>query len=371
MFSKQELKELAGYRSETSPVLSIYLDVDSTRLTVEQYRLTLRGMLKSVAGKAARKDIERVEAYFDFEYDYQGNGVAIFSAQDFWRAFPLAVSVGNDVHVSAQPYIKPLADFIEAYDRYGVVLVDREGARLFMFSQGTLQEATGMLGEEIKDQLRGASGRGGRSGTGSGHGRTSGLDHRIEQITARNLRDMVDLTKNFYQAGQCERIILGGTDENRARFLSMLPKTLHDKVIGHITIGMYASAAQVLERSMQTIQQSVAERKAALVKALITAAHKDSGSLGLADTLLAMQERRVQTLVISEGFSEQGYVCTHCHYATVKETSTCPACGGSVDRMDDIVDHLVHHALEDDLEVVFVQDEALEQAGMIGTLWRF
>ena len=138
MFSKQELKELAGYRSETSPVLSIYLDVDSTRLTVEQYRLTLRGMLKTVAGKATREDIERVEAYLSFEYDHQGNGLAIFSAHEFWRAYPLAVSVGDYVHVSAQPYIKPLADFIEAYDRYGVVLVDREGARLFMFSQGTL-----------------------------------------------------------------------------------------------------------------------------------------------------------------------------------------------------------------------------------------
>jgi peptide subunit release factor 1 (eRF1) len=371
MFSKKELKELAGYQSETSPVLSIYLDVDSTRLTADQYRLTLRGMLKSVADKAAREDIERVEAYFDFEYDHQGNGVAIFSAQDFWRAFPLAVSVGNDVHVSAQPYIKPLADFFEAYDRYGVVLVDREGARLFMFSQGLLQEATGMLGDEIKEQLRGASGRGGRSGTGSGHGRTSGLDHRIEQIAARNLRDVVELTRKFYQAGKCERIILGGTDENRARFLSMLPKPLSEKVIGDITIDMYASAAQVLERSMEIIQASVAERKAALVQALITAAHKDSGSLGLADTLLAMQERRVQTLVVSEGFSEQGYVCTHCHYATLRQTGTCPPCGGPVERVDDIVDYLVHRALELDVEVVFAQDEALEQAGMIGALWRF
>jgi len=371
MFSKQDLKELAGYRSETSPVLSIYLDVDSTRLTADQYRLTLKGMLKSVADQAANEDIERVERYLDFEYDHEGNGLALFSAQDFWRAYPLAVPVGNDVHVGAQPYIKPLADFFEAYDRYGVVLVDREGARLFMFSQGTLQEATGVLGEEIKEQIRGAAGRGGRSSTGSGHGRTSGLDHRIDQIAARNLREIAELTRDFYQAGHCERIILGGTDENRARFLSLLPRALHDKVIGDITIDMYASADEVLERSMEIIEASVAERKEAFVESLITAAHKDSGSLGLADTLLAMQERRVQTLVVSEGFSAEGYRCTHCHYATLKHTNTCPVCEGPVEKLEDIVDYLVHRAVEQDVEVVFVQDEALEQAGMIGAVWRF
>ena len=120
MFSKQELKELAGYRSETSPVLSVYLNVDSTQLTVDQYRLTLKGMLKSVADKAATKDIEAVEKYIELEYDRQGKGVAIFAcgAQDFWRAYPLAVPVGDYAHVASQPYIKPMADFFDAYDRY-------------------------------------------------------------------------------------------------------------------------------------------------------------------------------------------------------------------------------------------------------------
>jgi len=219
MFSKQELKELAAHRSETSPVLSVYLNVDPTQVTAEQYRLTLRGMLKSVADQADPADVNAVERYIEFEYDRQGNGLALFSGGDFWRAYTLAFAVGDSVHVGPQPYIKPLADYADAYDRYGVVLVDREGARLFIFNQGTLQEATGTLGEEIKSQIRGASGRGGRSSAGTGMGRSSGLDSKIDQITMRNLREVVDLTKDFYEAGHCERIILGGTDENRARFM--------------------------------------------------------------------------------------------------------------------------------------------------------
>jgi peptide chain release factor subunit 1 len=371
MFSKQELKELAAYRSETSPIVSVYLNVDTTQVTAEQYRLTLRGMLKSVADKAAPADIEAIERYIEFEYDRQGKGLVIISGADFWREYALAFPVDDRIHVGAQPYIKPLADYADAYDRYGVVLVDREGARLFMFNQGSLQEATGMLGKEIKSQIRGASGRGGRSSAGTGLGRSSGLDSRIDQITTRNLREVVDLTQQFYEGGECERIILGGTDENRARFLAMMPKTLQSKVIGNISIDMYASETEVAERSMDIIQSSVAERKARLVQNLITAAHTGSGSLGLSDTIVAVQERRVQTLVIQEGFRAPGRVCTHCDYITLKDTDQCPACGGPTRTLEDVVEHLVHRAIGTDAEIAFVEDNALEEAASIGAVWRF
>ncbi|MBL7198778.1 MAG: hypothetical protein ISS56_01375 [Anaerolineae bacterium] len=371
MFSKQELKELAEYRSEASPVLSVYLNVDSTQITAEQYRLTLRGMLKSVADRAVPADIEAVERYIGFEYDRQGKGIAIYSAGEFWRAYPLAFPMGDYVHVSSRPYIKPLADYSDAYDRYGVVLVDREGARLFLFNQGALQDAAGMLGEELKEHTHDAAGRGGRSGRGSGQGRSSRLENRLEQVAMRNLRDIVELTQRFYSAGQCERIILGGTDENRSHFMSMLPKMLQSKVIGDFSIDMYASATDVLDRSMHIIQRSVAERKAALVQTVIAGSHQGSGSVGLADTLMAIQEQRVQTLVIQEGFRAPGHVCTHCNYLTLSEVDACPVCGGSARRMQDIVDYLVHRAILADIEVVFVRDEALVDAGSIGSVWRF
>ena len=116
MFSKQELKELAAYHSETSPILSVYLNVDSTQVTTEQYRLTLRGMLKSVADRATPADIEAIERYIEFEYDRQGKGLVIISGGDYWREYTLAFPVDDGIHVGAQPYIKPLADYADAYE---------------------------------------------------------------------------------------------------------------------------------------------------------------------------------------------------------------------------------------------------------------
>lgn len=374
MFSKQELKELAEYQSKTAPVLSVYLNVDSTQLTVDQSRLALKGMLKSAADKASRQDIKAVEKYFDLEYDRRSKGIVILScaAQDFWRVYPLAVPVDDHVYVSSQPYIKPLADILDIYDRYGVVLVNREGARLYLFYLGALQDVTGTYGQELRAGRQDAAGRGGRSGRGSSQGDwTASLEHRIDQLAERNLREVGELTQRFYKAGQCERIILAGTDENRARFMGLLSRDLQDKVVGSFAIDMGASVLDVLERSLEVIQTSEAERKAGLVQAVITAAHKGNGSLGLANTLNAVQEQRVQTLVISQGFRAPGSVCTHCAYLTLRKVNECPVCGGSAQIRDDIVDDLLHRALVNDVEVVFVQDEALEEAGSIGALWRF
>jgi hypothetical protein len=39
--------------------------------------------------------------------------------------------------------------------------------------------------------------------------------------------------------------------------------------------------------------------------------------------------------------------------------------------IQDIVDHLVHRAIEMDVEIVFVDDPALQEAGSIGAVWRF
>ena len=141
MISEKELQELVDFHTKESAVLSLYLNVDPTQHTKDEYRLTLKSMLKEVANDAPTKDLDEVEKYFDFQYDWQGKGVVIFSCleEDFWRAYPLAIPVENRIFVADSPYIKPLTHVLSEYGRYGVILVDREGARLFLFNQGELE----------------------------------------------------------------------------------------------------------------------------------------------------------------------------------------------------------------------------------------
>ncbi len=371
MISEEELQELVDFHAEKSSVLSLYLNVDPTQRTKDEYKLTLKTMLKGVADEASAEDLAEVERYFDFQYDWQGKGVVIFSCleEGFWRTYSLAVPVENRVFVGDSPYIKPLTDVLDEYERYGVILVDREGARLFLFHQGELEETDGMLGEEVKRT---------KDGGGSATGRLGGLTTRTgrhkEEIVQRNLKEMAELAAKFCEGGKCSRIILGGTDETLTQFQEMLPRELQERVVGSIPLDMTASETEVLERSLEVIQEADKRRKEELVEQLITAAASKGGhgALGLDDTLAAVQEGRAHILLVAEGYVATGHSCQNCGYVAAHELKECPFCGGEMAQIEDAVNTIVRKAIESGMEVEVVKDcAALEEAGSIGAILRY
>lgn len=371
MFTERDLDELVRFRSENSPVLSLYLNVDPTQQTTDQYRLILRSLLKEVAGEVDPADVEAVERYFDFEYDWQGRGVAVFSCQGagFWRSYALAVPVQNEVRVSQRPYIKPLTDVLDAYGRYGVILVDREGARMFVFHLGELVEATGMLGEEVRRVKHG----GASVVAGMRGGITARAARRSEAVVQRNLKEVVEAAERFCSNNGIYRLVLGGTESNLSQFYDMLPRSLQAKVIGSFTVEAVAPIGEVQARSLEVIEQVAQRRESELVDQVIGSWKRGSGAVvGLSDTLAALQEHRILTLLVAAGLESPGYRCQNCRYLMLSERKECPLCGGAVEMVDDLVDTIVRRALEQDVEVEIVRgNRQLEEAGSIGALLRY
>lgn len=371
MFTKQDLDELVEFRSDRSPVLSLYLNVDPTQRTTEQYRLTLRSLLKQAAEEAESADVEAVERYFDHEYDWQGRGVAIFAceAAGFWRSYSLAVPVHNDIYVSHRPYIKPLTDVLDAYGRYGVILVDREGARMFLFNLGELVEATGMLGEEVRRAKHGgASGVAGMRG-----GVAARAARRGEAVVMRNLKEMAEAAEAFCNDTGVLRLLLGGTDANVSQFHDMLPKAMQERIIGTFSIDVNAPESEVQALSMEVIEEVAEQREEELVAQMIAGWKRGSGAaVGLSDTLAALQEHRVSILLIAAGYEASGYRCRNCRYVMLVERDECPLCGGEIEAVEDLVDTMTHRALESGVEVEIVRgNEQLEESGSVGALLRY
>lgn len=371
MFTGQDLDELVAFRSDGSSVLSLYLNVDPTVRTTEEYKLILRSLLKQAADEADPEDIGAVERYFDFEYDWQGRGVAVFSCHDaaFWRSYSLAVPVADCVYVSHRPYLKPMTDVLDAYGRYGVILVDRAGARMFLFNLGELEEATGLLGEEVRRiKHGGASGVAGMRG-----GMTARSARREEAVVLRNLKDVAEAAQTFCQEKGCTRLVLGGTEANVSQFRDLLPKSLQDKVIGTFTIDFGAPEAEVQAKSMALIEEVAQRREVELVEAMIAGWKRGSGgTAGMADTLAALQEHRVGTLLIAAGYELSGYRCPHCRYLMLNEHQTCPLCGSEIEPVEDLVETITHRALEQGVEVEIVRgNKKLEEAGSVGALLRY
>jgi hypothetical protein len=369
MFNQEDLRELAAYRTE-APMLSVYLNVDPTDRTRDEYRLRLRQMLKQAEEAASSDDIEAVEAFFDHEYDWSGRGVVVFTCKeiDFWRTYSFAIPVVSGVTVAHRPYISPLAELVDAYGSFAVAAVDRRQLRLFLFDLGELRASAEFVGEDVRKLKRGR-------GSSGGHGRRGGApisSQHEEEVVRRNIRDAVATTQSFSQRYEPQRLILTGADRTVAQFQEALPRHLQDKVIGSFSADLNASELEIRELSLELIRQVEEERKDALVDAVFTAAAKGgNGVIRLADTLGAAHEGRVQTLVIDRDYHQPGYQCEHCNYITDHALKRCPFCGGDFREISDAAEALVTRVIEDGGRVEVVEDNPKAQTFGVGALLRY
>jgi rubrerythrin len=366
MVSGNDLKELLGYSAQ-APVLSVYLNTDPTSSSADRYKLRLRNMLKEID---LPDDVLLVERYFDHEYDWSGRSVVLFSCapDDFFRAFSIAVPVRSRVRVSNRPHVKPLVDLFDSYGGYGVALIDSQGARLFHFHLGGLEEQEGLVGENIRRTKQG----GGSQAAGR-RGGSAGLTHHTAELTERNMRESAEFAARFFAENEVRRVLIGGTEDNVAQFRNLLPKTWQSLVMGSFPISMTTSHAEVQERAMELAQASEIKREARMVDQLITAAAKDqAGVVRLEDTLGAIYEGRAQTLVLMEGFRAPGYRCKGCEYLTTQELVSCPFCGNEFDQIPDAIEMAVRRVLQAGGEVeILHENPMLENAGKIGAFLRY
>ena len=363
MFTEKDLRELVGHQSKTS-MLSIYLNTDPTEGNADSYRLRLRNMLKATD---LSDDVARIELFFETEYDWSGKSVAVFSdvAEDFFRVFPLAVPVKDLVNVGIRPNVRPLTGLLDSFGGYGVVLLDKQGARLFHFHLGELYEQEGVLGELIKQIKTGGSSSGMRGG---------GLQARdIDQTVEKNMRETVAFSTKFFEENHIRRILLSGTDDNIALYKSYLPKSWQSLIVGAFPASMNSTNQDILSKAMEIGLKAEQNREIQLVDRLMTqAAKKNLAILGLEPVLSAISESRVQTLVIHQDYHISGYRCPDCKVITSIPEEKCDHCDDEAQMVQDIIALAISLTLEAGGDVEFVmKNSQLFGAGQIGAFLRY
>ncbi len=366
MLTENDLRELLDYKGQ-NPVVSVYLNTEPSEGSADVHKLRLRSMLKEAE---LPRDGEVIERFFDHEFDWTGRSIALFScAPEAWfRVYPLAIPLRSRMRIGDRPHVKPLVDILDAYGGYGVALVDKQGARFFYFHLGELIEQEGVLGESVRRTKRG----GGSQAQGR-RGGAAGQTNYVEEVAERNAREAADFAVKFFSEKNVRRIVIGGTEDNIAYFRSQLPKAWQSLVIGTIAMSMTASHDEVLDRTMEIGLEAEHRREFRLIEAVITAAAKGRGGVvRLEDTLRAVHEGRVQTLLIREGLRIAGQRCTQCGYVTSLSSNTCPSCGNPGEKVTDVVEMAVKKVLQSGGEVEVLHDDgALANYEHIGGVLRY
>jgi peptide subunit release factor 1 (eRF1) len=366
MFTQEDLQELLAFDGGNDKVVSVYLDADTGEQSSEVIKRQVRALLRGVEGH--EEDVEAIENYINFSHDWSKPGLALFSCQprEFFRAYPAAVAFRNRVRIGRKPYVKPLAHLLDHYAHYGVILVDRIGARFFDFHLGELQEVSGTMGEDVRKLKRGS----GSSAIGM-RGGESGARHEDEAVQ-RNLREAAAAAQQFFAKRNIRRLFLGGTAENVAQFRDYLPKQLLSCLAGAFPVDMEANENEVRNRSLTLLREANAQREEKLVESMITAAAKGNQAVvGLADTLQAVSDGRVQTLIISDGYRTSGYSYNGLNYLAADRTKN-PFGEGTMAEVEDVVEAAVARTMEQGGHVeVISENPHLENAGRIGAILRY
>jgi peptide subunit release factor 1 (eRF1) len=354
------LRSLVEFECHDHPVLSLYLNVDPQQRSVEQYKIALRKLLNTVA--AAPEDIKRVQNFIETGYNRQGRGLVIFSCSgdNFWSANSVQVPVMDQAFVSFRPYIRQLAQLIDTYESYGVIHVDQEGARLYLFNMGNLQALEGYLGEEIKTHKAGGWAAQRYQRREAGHAR-------------QNLQDAAEMAEEFYRKEHTRRLILAGTDKNVAAFRALLSNRLRAMIVGQISAQANAAPAQIGEQALEVAQKAETVEKMELADTLLAEANRGGNAvLGLAATLTAVQTGRADHIVVLADYAQPAYRFVESGHILLELNEQSELQSGRVQPLPDAVDSTIRRAMAQNIGVsILEKHDALARHGKIGALTRY
>jgi peptide chain release factor subunit 1 len=369
---RDRLRKLAELRLDRPVVLSLYLDLDPTEFATPPARATaVRSLLDEAERKVKERDslphddrmalegaLERARSFLERELPTDGaHAVAVFASEpvDLFEAVKLPRSVRNRVAIGRSPLVGPLAR-LERRERWCVALVSRRDARIFRGSPDGLREI-----EQIHDLVFGQHDQGGWS--------QARYQRGIEKEKADHLKRTAEALMRHYKRRPFQRLITGGPREVVADFDSKLHGYLRERLAGRVEVDVdTATPDQVLEAARPRFDELERERETEAVERL-----GERGSWGVGEVLRALNERRVELLVLDEQFSAPGAQCPECGWLGPEEERRCPADGTELIHLEDLTDAAIELALQQSADLLTVPQDraALGDQGGVAAVLRF
>ncbi len=365
--SAETVRKLAAFRGGQGPVVSVYLDVDGRRhLRPGDYERQLDLLLREAAAGEAKDrigaDLERISKHVRSGIDRSRvRGLVMFSCvpEKLWEVIELPVELRDQVAVNDRPQLAQLQRLKETSRRIGVLLADRQRARVMIFSLGEV-----VYRSELFDELPRHEDDKGEWDRDHVH------DHQLA-AARHHLRRAADAAFTAFQREGFDHLVLCAPEEIAPELKGALHSYLRDRLVALVGTPVSASDDEVRAAVQKVDDQLEEARVRQLVGALRERVSQNSAVAGLSDVLTALVERRVETLLVSPGYEAPGWRCPSCnHLATVGPG--CPVCGGTMNQVDDVVDEAVTAAVRVSCPVVFCPGDAdLDVLGRIGALLRY
>lgn len=374
----EQVRRLIEHRGQHR-VISLYLDLDPERFATGPARAS---QIRSLVDEAAREvdrmeelphedkvglrqDLKRIDAFLSSpEAPFKGaRALALFSSSrdGLFEAIRLTRAVPARVVIEPVPYVEPMLAAVQR--RWWLVaLVNRRSAWLLAGSPERLTEH-----ERVDDSVRGQHDQGGWS--------QARYERSVDKDVMDHLRAVAETVNRRWREERFDRVVVGGPQEVVVRFEDLLADEVRGRLAPEKVDVDLSSATEAQVRS--EVEQIVIEEERRSEREVLDRLEDALGSgtraaAGVPDTLRALNERRVQTLLLNPGFDREGGRCPSDGMLVADSEGQCPGDGTSLQRIEHMREAVVEAAVFQDADVLVVthHPERAPREG-IGALLRF
>ena len=366
------LRRLARSAHGDGLVLSVYLSTDSVQVPAPQDQHPRLDSLLSAAERrhppvddheqreALGVCLERAHLFLgEIEVvDHPVRGVALFCTEaGRLEAYGLQAPVDSMIAIGEAPVLEPLVDALPG-PSWGVALISRDHARILRGTRAFLVEIA-----KVDDDVHRRHSQGGWS--------QARYQRGIEKETDDHVKHVCELLLKLHRRRPFDHLLVGGPSELWPVVDAALHPSLKERLRGHIAIDVrHPSPDDVLERAHEFMEdEDLCRERDAIATLEAGLGTGDQSVAGLSETLAALNDRRVGTLLVAEGFSVAGSVSPtlgqlHVEKAEAEEQA---------DRrpVANVVELAIEAALRESAEVLIIHGDGLDSHGSIGALLRY
>lgn len=352
----------------TGPVVSCYLDTDGRRrprpADLAQAAEQVARQARAEAGRLGlgRDGLLQVEAGLDaFRRAVDGlgrrgttKGLAVFAHPGGAEEVRLPTTLPDRGVVGQRPFLLPLGVAVAEHPPLGLVLSDRERARLALYHLGELEEL-GELVDEVPART---------SGGGWAQAR---LARRSDEAARHHVKRTAAAAWKAFRAVDGIEPVLAGPEPAVSELAACLHPELAGRVRTRLRLPVSAPGAELARALGEVAAARAEERRRELVEQVCGGALP--AALGLDPFLAALRERRVAAAVAVEGATSPGAACPRC--GTLSLAPACPLCLAATHPLGDVVEPALEEALRQGATVVLAPADGSLARHQVGALLRY
>jgi peptide chain release factor subunit 1 len=309
-------------------------------------------------------DIERVRRFLAEELDVSGGvqGVVVFCCTrvELFEVFKLSASVEPFVQIGRTASIERLASSLPTTS-WCVFLVNRRTSRILRGSDAKLVQVA-----ETEDDVHRQHDQGGWS------------QARYQRSVEEEVHNHIDVACNqlfdSFQLVPFEKLLIGCPQELWPDVQAKLHRYLSDLVVARFDAEVeHENYAEVFERAHPLIEQALARDESALLDRFAEQHGRgERAASGATAVLDALNQARVEVLLLAEGSPTAGVFCPACGFVAL-QGQDCPVDGKRLEGTDDVIEPAVRAAILQSAAVHRVRHHEPERAlgGRVAALLRF